>query len=52
MLLVAEMADRLQCSEDKIRALVNIEGMPCSKLNPRMWRFHWPTVLAWLQKRP
>ena len=51
MLTVAEMADRLDCSTDKVRDLVNIDGMPCSRLNPRMWRFHWPTVLAWLQKR-
>jgi len=52
MLTVPEMADRLQWSVDKVRDLVNVDGMPCCALNPRMWRFHWPTVLTWLQKRP
>jgi hypothetical protein len=25
--------------------------MPCIRLNSRFWRFHWPTVLAWLQRQ-
>jgi hypothetical protein len=35
----------------RIRHLVKFEGMPCIRINSRVWRFHWPTVLAWLQQR-
>jgi hypothetical protein len=28
-----------------------VDGMPVCRLNQRLWRFHWPTVLSWLQKR-
>jgi antitoxin (DNA-binding transcriptional repressor) of toxin-antitoxin stability system len=27
------------------------EGLPCCRMNARLWRFHWPTVLAWSQRR-
>jgi excisionase family DNA binding protein len=51
LLSVSEVADRIGVSEPWVRDAVNFDGMPCIRYNARMWRFHWPTVLAWLQKR-
>ena len=47
---VSDMADRLQMHADKAYDLVRA-GMPTIKFNSRIFRFHWPTVLAWLIQR-
>jgi len=51
LLKVPDLANRIGVSRDWIYDAVNYEGMPCCRLNARFWRFHWPTVLDWLQKR-
>jgi predicted DNA-binding transcriptional regulator AlpA len=51
LLTVPELADRCQASQDWVYDQVNCRKMPCIRINARMWRFHWPTVLAWLQKQ-
>jgi hypothetical protein len=48
LLTVDDMAERLQVSPDWILDQVKFWGMPCIKRNARFFRFHWPTVLAWL----
>ena len=48
---VPEVAERIGVKSNWVRHAVNFDGMPCIRYNERLWRFHWPTVLAWLQKR-
>jgi excisionase family DNA binding protein len=47
---ISELAARLQLSVECIREKVNHGVIPAIRLNSRTWRFHWPTVLAALQK--
>jgi hypothetical protein len=51
LLKVPDLAARIGVSSDWVYDAVNFDGMPCCRLNARFWRFHWPTVLDWLQKR-
>ena len=51
LITVEEIADRIQVGTDWVYDAVNVDGLPCIKYNARLWRFHWPSVLAWLQKR-
>ena len=51
LLKVPELAGRIGVSCDWVYDAVNTGGMPCIRLNSRLWRFHWPTVLAWLQRQ-
>jgi excisionase family DNA binding protein len=51
LLTVPELAERIGTSTDWVYDAVNYHGMPCIRLNSRFWRFHWPTVLAWLQRQ-
>ena len=51
LLDVSEIAARLGASEDWVRDQVHWHGMPCCRFSRKLWRFHWPTVLAWAQKR-
>jgi predicted DNA-binding transcriptional regulator AlpA len=51
LLAVPELAERIGVQPGWVYHAVKFEGMPCIRLNSRFWRFHWPTVLAWLQKR-
>jgi excisionase family DNA binding protein len=50
LLTIGELADRLQYSTDWIREQVRAGRIPVIRFNSRAWRFHWPTVLAALQK--
>ena len=51
LLDVQEVAARLKVSSDWVYDAVKYHDLPCFRLNQRLWRFHWPTILAWLQKR-
>ena len=51
LLDVQEVAARLKVSSDWAYDAVKYHNLPRFRLNPRLWRFHWPTMLAWLQKR-
>jgi len=48
---VPELADRIGVGVDWVYGAVKDEGLPCIRFDARLWRFHWPTVLAWLQKK-
>jgi excisionase family DNA binding protein len=50
ILTTEQLAEKLQLSQDKIRDLVRDKTIPVIRLNQRLWRFHWPTVLEWLKK--
>ena len=50
LLTIEELAQRLQYSAKWIRAQVRAGRLPAIRFNRRAWRFHWPTVLAALQK--
>ena len=50
LLTIYELADRLRYKPQWVRDQVRFNGMPVVKFNQRAWRFHWPTVLAWLSK--
>ena len=50
LLTLEELAGRLQLSMDTVRDHVNAGQIPVIRLNSRTWRFHWPTVLAAMQK--
>jgi excisionase family DNA binding protein len=45
LLTVGEVAQRLRLSIPVVRSLVNAGRVPVIRLNQRVWRFHWPTVL-------
>ena len=47
---IKELAERLQYSEGWVRDQVRAGRLPSIRFNRRAWRFHWPTVLAALQK--
>jgi len=47
---IEELGQKMKMGAKAIRRLVKFEGLPCCKINSRTWRFHWPTVLAWLQR--
>ncbi len=49
LLTIDELAQKLQLRVACIRAKVNQGQIPCIRLNARVWRFHWPTVLKALQ---
>ena len=49
-LTVAQLAEILQLGTKWILNRVKM-GMPCIKLNARTFRFHLPTVQAWLLKQ-
>lgn len=51
LLTTEDVADRIQLSVERVRELVNDHTIPCIKLTSRTWRFHWPTVVAALQRR-
>ena len=50
LLTIEELAERIQYSVDWIREKVKEGVIPAVRFNRRAWRFHWPTVLAALQK--
>jgi predicted site-specific integrase-resolvase len=47
---VAECAKRMGITPRTLRALVHAGTVPCIQYNSKLWRFHWPTVLAASQK--
>lgn len=51
MLNLAELADYLDVSKDKVRELVK-QGLPHADLGYRTKRFNKTEVLVWLQSRP
>ena len=51
LLTINELAARVKYSAQWVRHQVKYHGMPCVRFNQRAWRFHWPTVLAWLNDR-
>lgn len=50
LMTIEQLAKRLQYSADWIRTQVRAGRLPAIRFNRRAWRFHWPTVLAALQK--
>jgi excisionase family DNA binding protein len=50
LLTIEQLAGRIQYSVQWIRDQVKAGRLPAIKFNRRAWRFHWPTVLAALQK--
>ena len=50
LLTIGELAARIKFTVKWIRAKVKTGTIPCVKFNSRTWRFHWPSVLAALQK--
>jgi hypothetical protein len=50
LLTIEELAERLQYSVGWVRHQVKFGRIPVAAFNSRAWRFHWPTVLAALQK--
>jgi hypothetical protein len=48
---IQALGKKMKLSPKTIRRLVKYEGLPCCIINSRVWRFHWPTVLAWSQQR-
>lgn len=50
LLTIGELAERLKFTVKWIRAQVKVGAIPCIKFNSRTWRFHWPSVVAALQK--
>lgn len=50
LLTIDELAERLQYSPDWIRDQVKLGNIPVIRFNARAWRFHWPTVLAAMQR--
>ena len=46
LLLIEELAARLRLTVQSVREKVHAGLIPCIMLNARVWRFHWPTVLA------
>jgi hypothetical protein len=47
---IGQLAERLQLSVETIRAKVRAGIIPAIRINAWVWRFHWETVLAALQK--
>lgn len=50
LLTIEELAERIQLSVEWIREKVQAGIIPAIRFNSRTWRFHWPTVLAALQR--
>jgi hypothetical protein len=50
LLTIDELADKIHYSVQWVRDQVNAGKLPAIKFNARAWRFHWPSVLAALQK--
>ena len=50
LLTIQELSARIQFKPQWIRDQVKLGGLPAIKFNKRAWRFHWPTVLAAIQK--
>jgi hypothetical protein len=48
---IQELAAKMKLGTKWIRHAVKFDGLPCIRFNSRTWRFHWPTVLAWLSGR-
>jgi excisionase family DNA binding protein len=51
LITVDEVAWRLRCAPDTVLLKIKHDGLPCSRFNARLFRFHWPTVLEWTKKR-
>jgi hypothetical protein len=49
-LTIEQLAQRLQYSVDWIRGQVRAGPLPAIRFNRLAWRFHWPSVLAALQR--
>jgi excisionase family DNA binding protein len=50
LLTVSELAERLQYSEEWVLDQVKLGKIPAIRFSKRAFRFHWPSVLAALQK--
>lgn len=50
LLTIQQVAERLQYSVQWVREQVKLGRIPVIAFNSRAWRFHWPTVIAALQK--
>lgn len=50
LLTVEQVAERIQMSTDWVLDQVKLGKIPCIRVNARVYRFHWPTVLAALSK--
>jgi hypothetical protein len=50
LLTIEELAERLQYSVGWFRQQVKFGRILVIAFNRRAWRFHWPTVIATLQK--
>lgn len=51
LLTLEQLAERLQYTPEWVRNQVHLGKIPVIGFNRRAWRFHWPTVLAALQKQ-
>jgi hypothetical protein len=50
LLTVEEVAERVGKTPDWGRDQTNAGVIPVIVINPRVWFYHWPTVLAYLEK--
>ena len=50
LIVVEELAERLVLATGTVLELVSAGRIPCIKLNQRVYRFHWPTVLSQLSE--
>jgi hypothetical protein len=50
LLTIDQVAEKTQLSIPAVRRMVKGKLIRCIKVNSRVWRFHWPSVLADLQK--
>jgi hypothetical protein len=50
LLTTEQLAERVQHTSEWVLNQIKFKGLPVIKFNRRDFRFHWPTVLAWLQQ--
>jgi hypothetical protein len=50
LLTTAEVAVKCRHTVAWVLLKVKFKGMPCIRFNQRDFRFHWPSVLAWMQQ--
>lgn len=52
LLTYVELGKKLKLCKATLQRMVNKEGMPHIRIRHQVVRFHYLTVLAWLEKNP